>query len=379
MATPRQPEHQSAGDAVESTLFRSLAVLRVIVLANTIGLYVHRQDAYEHPGVGVAVMVGLGLWTGFVLWAYDGPRRRRLPLLVADLAVALVAIALSPYVKGEGLNATLPGFWVMGVVLAWAIARRVSGGIFAAAVMVAADLSVRDEITQTNYSNIFLLLVGGVIVGFLSELLRRTAEERDRAERAAAAATERARLGRVVHDGTLQVLALVRRRGAELGGEMAELGRLAAEQEVALRAYVQRDVVAGDPAAPYDLGVALGALARPNVSIALPGESVSLRASVGVELAAVVAECLSNIRHHVGQDAPAWVLVEDLGPTVAVSVRDAGPGIPEGRLEEAAAQGRLGVASSIRGRIADLGGTATLQTSPSGTEWEFVVPKAGAR
>ena len=51
MATQAQV-HQSAGDAVESTLFRALAVLRVIVLANTIGLYAHRQDAYEHPGVG---------------------------------------------------------------------------------------------------------------------------------------------------------------------------------------------------------------------------------------------------------------------------------------------------------------------------------------
>ena len=38
-------------------------------------------------------------------------------------------------------------------------------------------------------------------------------------------------------------------------------------------------------------------------------------------------------------------------------VRDEGPGIPDGRLEQAAAEGRLGVRESIRGRIADLGGT----------------------
>ena len=48
-------------------------------------------------------------------------------LLVADLLVAVAAIAVSPYVKGEGLNATLPGFWVMGVVLAWAIIWRWAG------------------------------------------------------------------------------------------------------------------------------------------------------------------------------------------------------------------------------------------------------------
>ena len=50
---------------------------------------------------------------------------------------------------------------------------------------------------------------------------------------------ERARLARAVHDGVLQVLTLVQRRGTELGGEAAELGRLAGEQEAALRALVQ--------------------------------------------------------------------------------------------------------------------------------------------
>ena len=59
-----------------------------------------------------------------------------------------------------------------------------------------------------------------------------------------------------------------------------------------------------------------------------------------------------------------------------LSVRDAGPGIDAGRLEQASEQGRLGVAESIRGRIADLHGTATLTTAPGqGVEWEFRVPR----
>jgi signal transduction histidine kinase len=58
-----------------------------------------------------------------------------------------------------------------------------------------------------------------------------------------------------------------------------------------------------------------------------------------------------------------------------VSVRDEGPGIPAGRLEAAQADGRLGVVDSIRGRVADLGGTAELTTGTYGTEWELTVPR----
>jgi len=89
-----------------------------------------------------------------------------------------------------------------------------------------------------------------------------------------------------------------------------------------------------------------------------------------------VGQCLSNVRHHVGAGASAWVLVEDMGSAVVVSVRDEGPGIPPGRLEEAAAQGRLGVAESIQGRMRDLGGQARVSSGSWGTEWELEVPRS---
>jgi signal transduction histidine kinase len=70
------------------------------------------------------------------------------------------------------------------------------------------------------------------------------------------------------------------------------------------------------------------------------------------------------------------VLVEDEGGTVTVTARDEGPGIPDGRLAEAEAAGRLGVAQSIRGRIRDLGGTVTITTvAGQGTEVELRIPR----
>ncbi len=94
------------------------------------------------------------------------------------------------------------------------------------------------------------------------------------------------------------------------------------------------------------------------------------------EIVAAVRACLANVDHHVGADGRAWVLLEDLGEEVVVTVRDDGDGIPAGRLDAAAAEGRLGVSESIRGRVADLGGTAALMTAPGqGTEWELTFPR----
>ncbi|WP_082533818.1 MacS family sensor histidine kinase [Marmoricola sp. Leaf446] len=366
---------------VQATLLRALGVLRFVVLANALVLYALRSGDYAHPRLGWVVVAVLAGWTVVAVWAYGRRSWRRAPLLVADLAVGLGAIALTPYVKGEGFSATLPGFWVMGVVLAWAVVWRAPGGLAAAAAVSVTDVSIRDDFTQANYGNIFLLVLGGAVVGFLSILLQQTASQRDRAERAAAAAGERQRLARVVHDGVLQVLALVQRRGPELGPEGAELGRLAGEQEVRLRGLVQTgssELVA--PLGERDLARLLAELQAAHVQVVVPGTPAVLPAETAGEVVSAVESCLSNVRHHVGRDAPAWVLLEELPDAWVVTVRDEGPGIPEGRLEESAAQGRLGVHQSVVGRLRDLGGEATVRSAPGeGTEWELRVPRHPGR
>ncbi|MCW2793592.1 MAG: hypothetical protein JWO76_2690, partial [Nocardioides sp.] len=187
-------------------------MLRVVLLLNAVALNLYRADNFEHPLAGAVCVVGMVVWTGFAIWAYDAAGRRTWRLLVADLAVAVGMLLVSPLVKGENLNASIPGFWVMGALLAWAVHYRLLGGFGAALCLSVADLSIRHGVSQSNYGNIFLLMTGGPIVGFMCESLQRMAAERDEAERSAAAAAERARLARAVHDGVLQVLALVQRR-----------------------------------------------------------------------------------------------------------------------------------------------------------------------
>jgi hypothetical protein len=86
-----------------------------------------------------------------------------------------------------------------------------------------------------------LLLLAAVVVAYAASILRTAAEMRAAAERVAATHTERARTRQGRHDGVLQVLAMVQRHGAEAGGELRELARLAGEQEAALRRLVQTD------------------------------------------------------------------------------------------------------------------------------------------
>jgi signal transduction histidine kinase len=348
-----------------------------VLLANTVGLNVYRAENFDRPIAGLVCVLVMIVWTAVALGAYADPARRRPWLFGADLVVTLALLAVSPVVKGADFNASVPGFWSVCVIFAWAIQHHWRGGLFASVCVAATDLAVRDHITQTNYGNVFLLLVAGPIVGFMCESLQLMARERDEAQRASVADAERARLARTVHDGVLQVLAMVQRRGAELGGEAADLGRLAGEQEQVLRTLIRsQDAVSSTaPDATADLAASLAGLGgRGHVTVATPGTPVELPAAVVTELLAVVSACLDNVVAHVGADAPAWVLLESFPDRVVVTVRDEGPGIAPGRLETAAAEGRLGVRESICGRMADLGGTAELSTGSFGSEWELVVP-----
>lgn len=97
------------------------------------------------------------------------------------------------------------------------------------------------------------------------------------------------------------------------------------------------------------------------------------------ELAAAVAAALDNVERHAGVDARAYVLLDDDGAEVSVVVRDTGPGFPPGRLAAAAAEGRLGVARSLSGRLSSLGGSALVTSTPGdGVEVTLRLPRRAA-
>lgn len=357
-------------------MFRFAALAYVGLLA------LRDADRYAHPvPAGVVLLVMLG-WTVTTAYGYARLARRRWPLLVADLAVVLGVLLVSPWVQGRAALATgapsLAVVWLAGPVLAWAVSGGRRRGTVAALLVGGVDLATRDRIGQSTLTGVILLLLAGVVVGHVARLAV-TAEQRlHRAVELEAATRERERLARDIHDSVLQVLALVQRRGAHLDGEAGELARLAGEQEAALRALIGRAgavTPAGDGNI-RDLRAMLDRYASATVAVSAPATPVPLTGWVAAELVAAVGAALDNVTRHAG--GRAWVLIEDEGEKVTVSVRDEGPGIPAGRLAEAAAQGRLGVAQSIRGRVADLGGEVRIiSTTGAGTEIELSVPRSG--
>jgi signal transduction histidine kinase len=365
-------------------LWRSVAVYRIVSLIYA-GLLIAQHDhRYRHPLGGWAVLTVMIVWTGVACLAYARPQWRRLPLLLADLTIAVACLVTTSWVETAArLNsgvANVTGAWVCGSVLAWAVAGGRGRGVFAATVLTVADLGIHGwvgpQLTANRFNGNVLLLIAAFVVGHVARLATDAEDTLARAVRLATATRERERIARDIHDSVLQVLTLVQRRGAAIGGEAAELGRLAGEQEAVLRTLIG---TAAQPAeerqGQADLRTALNSCASATVTVSAPVGPVLLPAHVTAELTAAVQAALDNVRRHCGQDTLAWVLLEDDADTVTISVRDDGPGIARGRLDQANQEGRLGVTQSIQGRVRDLGGSATIMSVPGqGTEIELRVP-----
>ena len=364
-------------------LWRAIAVYRFASIGYAALLVVINRADYSRLGWAWVVIAVMTAWTVVTTIAYAQPERRTPLLLGADLAVAVglllsTAVLQYPSAMRSGVM-PVTAIWVAGPVLAWAVQYGRRAGVIAALIISGCDFVLRSEDITVVLNGVVLLLLAGVVVGHVARLAAEVETERQHVIQVEAASRERERLARDIHDSVLQVLALVQRRGAEAGGEAAELGRLAGQQETALRNLVG-GALAGGPAASASGDVDLRALVLPaqseQITVSVPAHTVRLKKNAADELASAVRAALDNVRRHCGEQARAWVLVEDEQALGTGTIRDDGPGIPDGRLAEAAAAGRLGVSHSICGRLRDLGGSATIRSVPGeGTEVELRLPR----
>ncbi|MFF3556658.1 MacS family sensor histidine kinase [Streptomyces tsukubensis] len=394
--------------SVELPLWRALAGYRVLTMLYALLLLPLNPDKFERPWVAYTFLAFLTVWTLATLPYVRNAAACTRAFLAADLTIALTGIMLTPVADADAQRVdgpTLPSIWTAGAVLAFALKGGWRWAGLASSLVAVANMVQRGEPSGDTFHNVLLVWVASIAIGYVVEVARASERTLARALEIEAANRERERLARDIHDGVLQVLAMVQRRGTALGGEAAELGRMAGEQEVALRTLVSSGLVPasrasedasqgalvrafdedapaggrsgdGDEPGACDLRSLLALRTGARVTLSEPGAPVLLPAAAATELAAAVGAALDNVERHAGAGAHAWILVEDWPDEVIVTVRDDGPGIPDGRLAQAEGEGRLGVALSIRGRLRELGGTAELISVPGqGTEVELKVPR----
>jgi signal transduction histidine kinase len=201
-------------------LWRGLVVYRVVALAAAVVNLVRLGDGWARPTLGATVVALMVVWTAASSIRYL--RRGDTGAAVVDLVVTAVATGSTVLVEtpaqiaaGEPVITTV---WSAGPVLALAVALGWRGGLVGAVVTVGVLFGVRRTVDTDLLFDAQLLLVAGLAVGLAADTMRRSVEQLRAAAAREAATAERERLARGIHDGVLQVLALVRRRGDELGG-----------------------------------------------------------------------------------------------------------------------------------------------------------------
>jgi len=296
----------------------------------------------------------------------------------ADIAFTLGVVATSRFILGTDLLGQsfygVTVYWMVSAPIVVGIWRGPVPGALAGLLIGAVNYFQLPSLNPRAWVDLICLVVIPALGGWIADEMIRLQRQRDQSFADAAVLTERDRLYRILHDGVLQVLSMVEREGRALGGRGAELAQAAHRQETQLRAMLQSDapLVRGD----VDLVALLNRRATPTVSFSSTSGSLLVAPEVAEEIDSAVGEALTNVERHAGDDASAWILVEEDGDELVVSVRDNGVGMSSADVDEAVKQGRRGVVESIEGRVRALGGVASWSSKPGvGVEWEMRVPK----
>jgi len=369
----------------QHSIWRAGGLLRFALLVLAGGINGLRDGQAVHPWWVVGAVAAMAAWSTCAwFWNQDAARRTWL-WMGLDVAVTIALVLSSRAILGEALLREsylgVTVYWMAAAPMALAIWRGPVMGFVFGTIVGAAQFLQAPSWAPRAWLDLVCMMLVPTFVGLVAAELSRLQTQRDRNQAVAAALAERERLNRIVHDGVLQVLAMVEREGTDLGPRGRSLARAAGEQETKLRALLQdRGIGLPDPAAPAEEAMTdvVALVARhesPSVSVSVMAGPLAMPLSRAQELDAAISEVLANVAKHAGPGAHAWVLLEDEQGELIVSLRDDGVGVTPEQLADAAEAGRLGVEESIKGRIRGLGGTCTWRSEAGGgLEWEFRVP-----
>ncbi|QXC59254.1 hypothetical protein KSP35_12640 [Aquihabitans sp. G128] len=335
---------------------RGIAVFRALAWAWAVAVLGITRADLSHRLVAVAL---LGVALVFTVVGFEGSIRRRRwlfhPAVVAtEVAFGAVLLVADGGVYDQFHGQTFGSAWPVAGVLMAGVAAGGSGGA-AAGIVLGFGRYYGNRIAPYPWasalglwSSAVLFTMAGAAGGAVMTSVRR-------AEDAVARARAREEFARTLHDGVLQTLAVVQRRSTD-----DELVALARDQEIDLRAFL-----AGDRPSTDDLGTALRAAAAHverrdglRVSVLFVDEDhAPVHPDVVGALAGAVGEALTNAAKH-GAAARATVFV-DVDDHVFCSVKDDGRGFDPATVTEG-----MGTVGSMRGRLAEVGGTTEVDGRP---------------
>lgn len=353
-------------DVIGRQVLAGVAVLRVLAWAWLAVVAAAGTPGMRHPVVAWGLIVAAGAWSVYaVVLARSRPAAmvdRR--LLVLDVVLAGGLLAADGFVHELGRSQSLAGALPLAPVLAvaavasrrWVLALAAAFGLarFVSAVGLEGDPArwLGGTWLSVLTSAVLYALAGVVAAGVLDRLRA--------AEGEVAFARARERVARDLHDGMLQTLAAVQRRAHD-----PDLVHLARSQEAELRAYLFEP--GGRAAAPVSVDDALRRAAAAatarfglRVEVALVAPLPALGPDQVEAVTGAVAEALANVAKHAGVDrATIFAEADDAGDLVC-SVTDQGDGF------DPAATTRRGLADSVEARMAAIGGSSLVSSSPGG-------------
>jgi signal transduction histidine kinase len=362
-----------------------------------------RQDPLiVRVAFAVLATAGIGVVAYMLLWltmpvatedwekqaAADGPpvepRSRRQWLGIIALG-AVAALLLGQIVSWGSSDLVIPLlFAVGGLVVIWrqldadrtlalpGVRWALAGGVVLAAGGVVLLLATTGQLAnaRNGFVATLVILIGVVLV--TAPIWRRLLDSRAQERAGRVRSEERAAVAAHLHDSVLQTLALIQRHA----DEPQAVSRLARSQERELRAWLY------DPKVVREGGTWAGLVAGMVTDVENDHAMVVDPVVVGdapvdealAALGAATREALVNAAKHSG--APAADLYTEVSDErVSVFVRDRGKGFDPA----AVPSDRRGLADSVTGRLARLGGTAEIRSAPGeGTEVELVLPRTAS-
>jgi signal transduction histidine kinase len=309
------------------------------------------------------------------------------------------AVGNSPFVLVEGMALVHRGGDVLeplpGAALSPALCRRLG-------IRTALCLPVRTEeleawlvIPGRDSGSAEDFLIGAVATARIAAAFQRAAAQ-DALLRAAAA-EDRLRLGRDLHDGILQSLAgaVLKLQAAlqretpppALAASVTEVCELLAAEQRELRAFIKRLRPEAPAAASADVELAseLEHLAQAlrvqwgmEVALAVTPPRATVPEWLVWHVRQLVREAAANAARH-GKARHFAVGASHLGETLRLRLEDDGAGLPQhGRFDAPTLRARGIGPRSLRERVLALGGTLVLESAPARLRLLIDIPLGGA-